>query len=45
MGLITAELVIWNTIDNPNRILVGQSLRIRAPGSTVAGETVVVRSD
>jgi lipoprotein NlpD len=42
-GLDYRELIAWNTIENPNRILVGQSLRIRAPGSTAAGETAVVR--
>ncbi|MEF8698758.1 MAG: peptidoglycan DD-metalloendopeptidase family protein [Candidatus Accumulibacter sp. UW26] len=42
-GLDYRELIAWNTIENPNRILVGQSLRIRAPGSPAAGETAVVR--
>ncbi|MBP6708127.1 MAG: peptidoglycan DD-metalloendopeptidase family protein [Candidatus Accumulibacter sp.] len=42
-GLDYRELVAWNNIDNPNRILVGQSLRVRAPGATAATEAVVVR--
>ena len=42
-GLDYRELVAWNSIDNPNRILVGQSLRVRAPGAAAATEAVVVR--
>jgi lipoprotein NlpD len=42
-GLDYRELVAWNNIDNPNRILVGQSLRVRAPGAAAATEAVVVR--
>lgn len=38
------DLVAWNAIENPNRILVGQSLRVRAPGAAAAsGDGVVVR--
>lgn len=42
-GLDYKDLVVWNSIDNPNRILVGQQLRVRAPGSAVGSEVVVVR--
>ena len=42
-GLDYRDLVAWNAIENPNRILIGQALRVRAPGSAVAGETAVVR--
>jgi lipoprotein NlpD len=35
-GLDYRELAAWNGIDNPNRILVGQVLRLAAPGETVA---------
>jgi lipoprotein NlpD len=42
-GLDYRELVAWNNIDNPNRILVGQSLRVRAPGAAAVSEAVVVR--
>ncbi|KFB77198.1 peptidoglycan DD-metalloendopeptidase family protein [Candidatus Accumulibacter cognatus] len=42
-GLDYRDLVTWNAIENPNRILIGQALRVRAPGSAVAGETAVVR--
>ena len=42
-GLDYKDLVAWNKIENPNRILVGQPLRIRAPGSPAGGETAVVR--
>jgi LysM repeat protein len=42
-GLDYRELIAWNTIENPNRILVGQSLRVRAPGSPAAERDVVVR--
>ena len=42
-GLDYKDLVAWNAIENPNRILIGQSLRVRAPASAVAGDAVVVR--
>ncbi len=43
-GVEFRDLVLWNTIDNPNRILVGQLLRVRPLTSSVAGaETTVVR--
>jgi lipoprotein NlpD len=42
-GLDYRELAAWNNIDNPNRILVGQVLRVRAPGTAAAAEGVVVR--
>lgn len=34
-GLDYKDLADWNAIDNPNRIRVGQQLRLRAPPSTV----------
>ena len=33
-GLDYKDLVSWNHLDNPNRILVGQQLLIRAPGES-----------
>ena len=42
-GLDYKDLVAWNAIENPNRILIGQALRIRPPGSAAAGDVVVVR--
>ena len=42
-GVDFRDLVVLNTIDNPNRILVGQSLRIRAPGA-VSGAAPVPAS-
>ncbi|MBL8395764.1 MAG: peptidoglycan DD-metalloendopeptidase family protein [Candidatus Accumulibacter sp.] len=42
-GLDYRELAAWNNIENPNRILVGQALRVRASGVTAAVEGVVVR--
>ncbi len=33
-GLDYRDLINWNNIENPNRILVGQVLRTRAPGSS-----------
>jgi lipoprotein NlpD len=35
-GLDYKELAEWNQLDNPNRISVGQQLRLRAPPSVVA---------
>ena len=42
-GLDYRELAAWNNIENPNRILVGQVLRVRAPGTAAAADGVVVR--
>ncbi|WP_374691542.1 peptidoglycan DD-metalloendopeptidase family protein [Accumulibacter sp.] len=42
-GLDYRELAAWNNIENPNRILVGQVLRVRAPGAAAAAEGVIVR--
>jgi lipoprotein NlpD len=42
-GLDYRDLVAWNGLENPNRILVGQSLRVRPPGSTNGSDAVVVR--
>jgi lipoprotein NlpD len=36
LGLDYKELAEWNSLDNPNRISVGQQLRLRAPPSVVA---------
>ncbi|HPT50735.1 MAG TPA: peptidoglycan DD-metalloendopeptidase family protein [Accumulibacter sp.] len=41
-GLDYKELAAWNNIENPNLILVGQVLRVKAPGAA-AGDGVVVR--
>ena len=37
------DLVRWNTIENPNRIEVGQVLRVVPPGAMVAESGAVVR--
>jgi len=42
-GLDYRDLVAWNALENPNRILVGQILRVRPPGTTNAAEAAVVR--
>ncbi|MCM8596754.1 peptidoglycan DD-metalloendopeptidase family protein [Accumulibacter sp.] len=42
-GVDYRELAAWNNIENPNRILVGQQLRIRPPGASATAETAVVR--
>jgi lipoprotein NlpD len=42
-GLDYKDLVAWNAIENPNRILVGQPLRVRAPGAAAAAEGTVVK--
>ena len=42
-GLDYRDLVAWNGLENPNRILVGQSLRVRPPGSTNGLDAGVVR--
>jgi lipoprotein NlpD len=42
-GLDYKDLVAWNAIENPNRILVGQPLRVRAPGAAAAAEGAVVK--
>jgi lipoprotein NlpD len=34
LGVDFRSLVIWNNIDNPNHILVGQGLRTQSPGSS-----------
>lgn len=41
-GLDYKELAAWNNIENPNLILVGQVLRVKAPGAA-ASDGVVVR--
>ncbi len=40
-GLDYRELVAWNNLDNPNRILIGQALRVRSPAAAAADKTVV----
>lgn len=42
-GLDYKDLVAWNAIENPNRILVGQALRVRPPGAVSGPDAVVVR--
>lgn len=42
-GLDYRDLVAWNALENPNRILVGQALRVRPPGSSNGSDAVVVR--
>jgi lipoprotein NlpD len=39
-GLDYREVASWNGIDNPDRILVGQVLRLVSPGEARAGATV-----
>jgi lipoprotein NlpD len=41
-GLDHRELAAWNNIENPNRIRIGQQLRVKAPGSTAAASDAVV---
>ena len=38
-GLDYKELAAWNSLDNPNKILVGQVLRVAAPGDSSAAGT------
>ena len=42
-GVDHKELAAWNSIENINRIAVGQSLRVKPPGSPAAGEAAVAR--
>lgn len=42
-GLDYKELAAWNNIDNLNRILIGQSLRVRAPGAPAGSDVAVAR--
>lgn len=37
------DLINWNNIENPNRILVGQVLRVRPPGAATSAGPVVVK--
>jgi len=41
-GLDYKELAAWNSLDNPNKILVGQILRVSAPGDSSAAGTGVI---
>ena len=41
-GLDYRELAIWNGIDNPGAVRLGQQLRLTAPASTVAAPTTAV---
>jgi len=43
-GLDFRSLVIWNGIENPNHILVGQALRTRPPGSSSSASASVSSS-
>ena len=40
-GLDYRELAAWNSLDNPNLILVGQVLRLNAPGESASAATGV----
>ena len=42
-GVDYKELAAWNNIENRNRIQVGQSLRIRAPGAPVGTDVAVAK--
>ena len=42
-GLDYRELAAWNNLENPNLILVGQALRVKASGATAGGDAPVVR--
>ncbi|WP_300455280.1 peptidoglycan DD-metalloendopeptidase family protein [Accumulibacter sp.] len=42
-GVDYRDLVAWNALENPNRILVGQVLRVKAPGAVPSADTATVR--
>jgi len=42
-GLDHRELAAWNNIENPNRIRIGQQLRVKAPGSAAPTDSVVTQ--
>lgn len=42
-GIDYKDLIVWNSIENPNRIRIGQTLRISAPGAAVNGDAAVAR--
>lgn len=42
-GLDYKDLAAWNGLENANRILVGQALRVKPPGSAAVAETAVSR--
>ena len=42
-GLDYKELAAWNNIENLNRIQIGQSLRVKAPGSATGTDTAVAK--
>lgn len=42
-GLDYKELAVWNNIENLNRIQIGQTLRITAPGAPTSGDVAVAR--
>ncbi len=42
-GLDYRDLAAWNNLENPNLILVGQALRVKAPGATANAEAAVAR--
>lgn len=41
-GLDYKELAAWNNIENLNRIQIGQSLRVKAPGAQAGGDSAAV---
>jgi lipoprotein NlpD len=42
-GVDYKDLIVWNSIENPNRIQIGQTLRVRAPGAASGGDVAVAR--
>ena len=42
-GLDYKDLAAWNGLENANRILVGQTLRVKPPGSAAGAEAAVSR--
>jgi len=42
-GLDYKELAAWNNLENQNRILIGQTLRIRAPGAVAGSEVALTQ--
>ena len=42
-GLDYKELAAWNNIENLNRIQIGQSLRVKAPGAPASGDVAVAK--
>lgn len=42
-GVDYKDLIVWNGIENPNRIQIGQALRVRAPGAASSVDVAVAR--